>query len=64
VLRRGAYKLIKSLEDDKRELYDLQKDPAETTDLAEKEPALRAEMEAELLRWQREVGAKSPVAKR
>ena len=37
------------------ELYDLNKDPMETTDLTEKEPARVAKMKASLEKWQRSV---------
>lgn len=43
-VRRGRYKLVRHLRDDRDELYDLSTDPSETTDLAEVEPVRRARL--------------------
>ena len=47
-LRRGRFKLIEDIETDRRELYDLADDPAETKDLAAERPALVAELDAHM----------------
>jgi len=53
IIRRGDWKLIHYWEDHHRELYNLDLDPGETTDLAAKEPelvdALTAELNAHLV---------------
>lgn len=43
-VRRGRYKLVRHLRDDRDELYDLAADPSESTDLAEVEPVRRARL--------------------
>jgi len=60
-IRRGPWKLIHWMEDDRAELFDLSKDIGEQTDLAEKEPQRVAELRAELAAWQKQVGAKFPI---
>ncbi|MBL9208810.1 MAG: sulfatase [Opitutaceae bacterium] len=59
-IRRGPWKLIHWAEDDRVELFRLDLDPGETTDLAAREPQRVASLRAELLDWQQEVGAKFP----
>jgi len=58
-IRRGPWKLIHWMEDDRVELFDLSKDLGETSNLAEKEPQRVAQLRAELAAWQKEVGAKA-----
>jgi arylsulfatase A-like enzyme len=60
-IRRGPWKFIQWFEDDRIELYDLSKDLGEQTNLAEKEPERVAQLRAELVAWQKEVGAKFPT---
>ena len=60
-IRRGRHKLIELFEDGAVELYDLEVDPSESTDLAEKEPELCAALLAELHAWHHEVGARFPA---
>jgi arylsulfatase A-like enzyme len=57
-IRRGPWKLIHWMEDDRAELFDLSKDLGEQANLAEKEPQRVAQLRAELTAWQQEVGAK------
>lgn len=58
ILREGDWKLIEQYEDGSLELYNLAKDPGETTDLAAAEPAKVAAMRGKLEAWRRSVGAK------
>jgi choline-sulfatase len=50
-MRRGSYKLILDLQDGEKELYDLSKDPGETTDISSSEPRITYEMEQTLRKW-------------
>ncbi len=52
----GRYKFILTLESGRRELYDLQADPGETTNLVDTETAVAYEMEQDLLRWMKSMG--------
>lgn len=54
-IRQGDYKLIEFFDDGTSELYNLRKDPGETTDLAGTEPARAAELRQALARWRREL---------
>ena len=56
-VRSGDLKLIEFFEDGKLELYDLAEDPAESTDLAETEPAKAKALLEKLRAWRAEVGA-------
>ena len=60
-IRRGDWKLIEWMEDDRVELFNLKKDIGEQKDLAAKEPKRVAKLRAELQAWQREVGAIFPT---
>lgn len=60
-IRRGPWKLIHWLEDDRVELFDVAADLSEKTDLAAREPARVAALRAELTAWQKNVGAKFPT---
>jgi arylsulfatase A-like enzyme len=57
VAREGEWKLIEQYEDGSLELYNLAKDPSETTDLAAAEPARVAALRGKLESWRRSVGA-------
>jgi arylsulfatase A-like enzyme len=57
-IRTGRYKLIERFEDGRIHLYDLEEDPCEQTDLAEKMPDRVDEMRAKLHAWYKEVDAK------
>jgi len=57
VVREGDWKLIEQYEDGSLELYNLAKDPSETTDLAAAEPNRLAALRGKLEAWRRSVGA-------
>lgn len=57
VAREGDWKLIEQYEDGSLELYNLAKDPSETTDLAATEPNRVAALRGKLEAWRRSVGA-------
>jgi arylsulfatase A-like enzyme len=57
VAREGDWKLIEQYEDGSLELYNLAKDPSETTDLAATEPTRVAALRGKLEAWRRSVGA-------
>ncbi|MCH2134574.1 MAG: sulfatase [Phycisphaerales bacterium] len=61
VIRRGQWKLHEYFEDGRLELYDLSKDPAETTNLAATEPAIRDELHESMMKWRQEIDAPMPV---
>lgn len=58
-VREGDWKLIEQYEDGSLELFNLAKDPGETTDLAAAEPKRVAELRGKLEAWRRGVGALS-----
>ncbi len=60
-VRSGDWRLIEFYEDQRVELYHLRKDPAETTDLAIREPGKTRELRERLAEWRREVGAQLPT---
>ncbi len=60
-VRRGDWKLIEWLEDDRVELFNLATDLGEQHNLAAKEPTRVAQLRAELAAWQKQVGAKFPA---
>lgn len=60
IVRNGDWKLIRWSEGPRFELYNLLEDIGETTNRAEAMPDKVAELDAELSRWLREVGAKLP----
>lgn len=64
-VRVGRHKLIEHLDVEEPgsslELYDLEVDPGETTNLASDQPELAGELRARLVRWRAEVGANMPV---
>jgi arylsulfatase A-like enzyme len=57
VIRKGPWKLIETFDPAGFELYNLDKDLSETTNLAESNPAKLAELRKELEAWRTEVGA-------
>jgi arylsulfatase A-like enzyme len=59
VVREGDWKLIEQYEDGSLELYNIAKDPSETTDLAAAEPARVAALRGKLEAWRRSVGAET-----
>ncbi|MDE0110307.1 MAG: sulfatase [Bryobacterales bacterium] len=60
-IRLGRYKLLEFYEGDRRELYDLEADLGEETDLAEKEPRRVEELAKRLDAWRLAVGARLPT---
>jgi arylsulfatase A len=60
-IRRGDWKLIEFFEDGALELYDLAADPAESVNLAAREPARARDLRAALDAWRTRVGARLPV---
>jgi arylsulfatase A-like enzyme len=62
VAREGEWKLIEHYEDGSLELFNLAKDPSETTDLAAAEPARVATLRGKLEAWRRSVGAEPTKA--
>lgn len=60
-IRRGPDKLILFFEDDRAELYDLERDPGERTDLAAAQPAKAAQLRKRLEAWLRDTQAQIPA---
>jgi arylsulfatase A-like enzyme len=60
-IRRGDWKLIEWAEDQRVELFNLQADPGEQTDLSRDQPGRTAQLRDELHAWQKQVGAKFPI---
>ncbi len=56
-IRSGAWKLISFFDDGHKELYNLDEDPGEQTDLSAKYPSRVAGLDAALRNWQKEVHA-------
>jgi arylsulfatase A-like enzyme len=56
-IREGDWKLIEQYEDGSLELYNLAKDPSESTDLAAMDPNRVAALRGKLEAWRRSVGA-------
>jgi len=61
IIRSGPWKLIHYFEDGRDELYNLDTDPGEQSDLAADNPERAAELRARLDAWLTEVGARLPV---
>ena len=62
-IRVGDWKLIEFYHHKKVELYNLASDIGERRDLSKKNPAKTKEMLAKLRKWQKELGARMPVAR-
>ena len=60
-IRRGRYKLILNYDDGSTELYDLDQDIGETTDLSESKPDLRESLLNSLITWLDSVDADRPT---
>ena len=60
-VRDGRYKLFEFFEDGHIELYDLEADPRERTNIAEGNQAVVARMRSEMERWREHVGAALPT---
>ncbi|WP_235941710.1 sulfatase [Cyclobacterium roseum] len=60
VVRKGKWKLHHYFEEDDYELYNLEEDPGETTNLAEREPEIRDQLIKMLEGWRKEVHAPVP----
>jgi arylsulfatase A-like enzyme len=60
-IRRGNWKLIEWLEDQRVELFDLSRDPGEQNDLANRDPKRAATLRDEMKSWQKSVGARFPT---
>ena len=61
-VRDGRWKLIEWHEDDAAELYDLQADPSETQNLAQRHADVADRLRSSLSAWRRDVGAKFPAS--
>lgn len=59
-IRQGNDKLIEHFEDGGIELFDLEKDPNETTDLSAELPAKARDLQGKLAEWRRSIGARMP----
>jgi arylsulfatase A len=62
-IRDGKWKLVKSLETNALELYDLDNDISESTNLKDKYPEIAKEMHQKLLDWQVAIKASMPIKK-
>ena len=60
-VRRGNWKLIEWMEDQRTELFDLSRDAGEQTNLANQEPQRVAALRAELQGWRSRIGAIFPT---
>lgn len=60
-IRKGPWKLLEFFEDSHVELYNLETDPAETTDLAETDSGRARSMREELAAWRDSIGAALPA---
>jgi hypothetical protein len=60
-VRDGQWKLVENYEDGTLELFDLAKDPSESTNLADKEAARANDLKAKLAAWRQNVGAQEPT---
>ncbi|MDA8527710.1 sulfatase [Opitutaceae bacterium] len=58
VVRQGDFKLIEFFNENRLELYDLSRDPSETTNLADKRPKVRDRLMAKLAAWKKEMKVK------
>ena len=60
-IRSGKYKLIRRYDDDSLELYDLEKDIGEKTNLANQLPEVTKKLAGKLEEWLRDTGARFPT---
>lgn len=60
-VRKGDYKLIEFYEDNRKELYNIEKDPGEKNNLAEEMPEKTAALHKLLSAWKEEVNAEAPA---
>ena len=60
-IREGDWKLVEFFEDGRRELFDLRRDPGETTNRSAKDPEKVEELAAKLQAWRTSVGAQMPT---
>jgi arylsulfatase A-like enzyme len=60
-IRAGRWKLMEYFEDGRRELYDLDADLSEKTDLAAMAPDRVRELQAKMVGWRNQVGAAMPT---
>tara|TARA_B100001146_G_scaffold225177_1_gene247255 strand:+ start:3822 stop:5426 length:1605 start_codon:yes stop_codon:yes gene_type:complete len=60
IIRLGNWKLIHYWEDGSDELYNLTKDPGESSNVANQNPVVAKELRGKLLAWLEEVGARYP----
>jgi arylsulfatase A-like enzyme len=63
-IRVGDWKLIESFDENTPELYHLDSDPGERTNLASQRPDKRRELLSQLIEWRKEVGATKDAPKR
>ncbi len=61
-VRDGDWKLVEFFEGDRRELYNLARDPGESTNLADKNPDKVRDLAEKLADWRASVGAKMPTS--
>ena len=63
-IRSGSWKLIEFFDTNKVELFHLDSDPSEKTNLAAQRPNKRHELHTQLFRWRKSVGATKAAPKR
>ena len=63
VIRKGDFKLVRFYDPQKSELYHLDRDLTEASDIADKKPAKVRQMTRELDKHLKEIGAKIPIEK-
>ena len=61
-VREGPWKLIEWFEDERLELYNLEEDQGETTNVREEHPEIAQQLHQKLRDWQERVGARYPSA--
>lgn len=61
-IRDGDWKLIERFTDGKTELYQLEDDPSEQSDLSGRRPAKARELKAKLAKWRDDASARTPSA--
>ena len=60
-IQNGDWKLMEFFEDGRLELYNLRDDVSEQRNLAAQRPDKARELQARLVAWRKEVGAKMPA---